>query len=540
MYDKIYVFGHQNPDTDTICSSIAYVELKKQLGCKNIEAYKLGNLNKETQFVLNYFNIEEPKLLKTLKTKLTDLDLRPPMVLNCNATLKEAIMLLKTNKEISMISIIDESNTIVGIISMNDITNFVLSTTNENYINEYEVIFKNLLNVLSVKNIVGRYLYEIIEGKIYIGSSLKMSDNLQDNDILITNNLKQAENILLSHKCGCIILTDGIDTSNLKSDSTCIVSIDNPIYEIIPAINQSISVKSIMNTNTIHSFLITDYVSNVISSVNLSRYRNFPVIDELGKVVGIISRNNIIENKTKKVILIDHNERSQSVEGLEEGEVLEIIDHHRIYGVQTDAPIYIRIEPVGCTSTIVYKMYNEHNVKIPKEIAGIMLSAILSDTLILTSPTCTLEDKRVAKELANIAEIKDIDAYGKEMLLASTCLDDLTPEEILKIDRKKFLFGTKTAYISQVNTLDLNSILKIKDSLFKAMETFLQKTEANLAVVMLTDIEANGSYILIRGDASNIARKAFGVETNENEIFLEGVVSRKKQVVPVLTVAAKG
>jgi len=307
---KIHVFGHQSPDTDSICSAIAYAELKKKLGYENIGAYRLGNLNKETEFVLEHFGIDMPELLE-------------------------------------------------------------------------------------------------------------------------------------------------LEIGNKKEER-------------------------------------------------------------------------------KKVILVDHNEKSQSVEGLENCEILEIIDHHRIADIQTDSPILVRIEPLGCTATIVYKMYKEEKINITREIAGIMLSAILSDTLIFTSPTCTEIDKIAGKELAEIAG-KDIESYGKEMFTAGASLEGFTATEILEIDRKKFSLGDYTAYISQVNTMDLEDTLKLKDEFFDSMDEFLEKVNGDISLLMITDIEKNASEILIRGKKADVVRNAFGIKESRGSIFLEGVVSRKKQIIPKLT-----
>ena len=244
----------------------------------------------------------------------------------------------------------------------------------------------------------------------------------------------------------------------------------------------------------------------------------------------------ITDVEGKQVILVDHNESGQSAKGRDKSEILEIIDHHRLCSIETVSPLYVRMEPVGCTSTVVYKLYQENKIKPTRDIAGIMLSAILSDTLIFKSPTCTEEDKKAANELSEIADIADIQNYGEQMLMAATSLEGYTPDELLEIDRKKFTFGEGvTAYISQINTLDFDSTIKLKDDLLKAMDLHLQETEGDLAIVMITDLKRNSSELLVIGKKIDLARKAFSIDADKDCIHLDGVVSRKKQIIPLLT-----
>lgn len=541
MIEKIYVFGHKSPDTDSVCSSIAYADLKRKIGYKNIEAYRLGSLNKETEFVLNYFNIKHPDLLETVKEKLDDLELQQPMILSRDASFKDAITLFKNIDESSLISVVDQSDNIEGIISMNDLTNVLLQTSSDTLTkgNQYEIIFQNLINILDIQSIHGSYNYKKIEGNIYADYIIEQPEKLTDKDILITNNIDLAKDIIKNFRCGCVVLTDSIVAPKLEDNIGCIVSVNNPFSNITTCINQSISISSLTNNDNIHFFLNTTSVSEAIKQTQSLSYKSFPVVDKQGSVIGILDKNHLLQNKKKSVILVDHNESSQSVDGIEQSKILEIVDHHRVDGIKTEAPIYIRIEPVGCTSTIIYKMFLEANVEIDKNIAGLMLSAILSDTLIFTSPTCTQEDITAGKELAKIANINCIESYGKEMFMASTSLEGLTPDEIISIDRKRFSFGSNSSFISQVNTLNIKEVLELKHDLFKAMDAAIEKHGINLFLVMITDLETNGSEILIRGSACNLAREAFGIDPHEDSIFIEGVVSRKKQIIPKLTLIAK-
>ncbi|MCL2397530.1 MAG: putative manganese-dependent inorganic diphosphatase, partial [Defluviitaleaceae bacterium] len=289
-----------------------------------------------------------------------------------------------------------------------------------------------------------------------------------------------------------------------------------------------------MNTSDVVTFSANNYLDDISDVIQMSKHRNFPVVNEDGVLYGIISRRHLISSTGKKVILVDHNERSQSVEGLEQAEILEIIDHHRVADIQTETPLYIRSEPVGCTATIISKMYRENGVAIPKDMAGIMLSAILSDTLMFSSPTCTPSDKAAAEQLAAIADV-DMTDYGRQMFKAGASIEKYSVEQILAMDRKRFTFGQHAAYISQINTLDFASLANRLDEIFHKMEVFYAENHCGLVMLMITDIVAGGSEILAVGRAKELLQTAFGMKIDERHIFLPGVVSRKSQIVPVLT-----
>ena len=540
MKEPVYVFGHQNPDTDSICSAIVYTQLKNKLGNYNATPYKLGSINKETKFVLDYFGVEEPKLLSDIKMKLKDLDLYEITPLNKRDPVKKAWSLLKTNKGSRLIPVIDENNNIEGIVSIGDITSLFMEMSDENIVTEHEILFENLVNVLEGKIVSGNYEFEQIKGSIYIGTTIQDESKLCSRDIVLTGKIENAFHFANATKCGCVIVTNDRPTYNIQgSDNCAIVSVPHTMFRTVNMVTRAISVGSIMKHNGLISFSVENHVDEIMDIMKTSAHRNFPVVDREGKLAGIISRRHLIGYKRKSVILVDHNERSQSVEGLEDADIVEIIDHHRVADIQTSAPLYIRAEPVGCTGTIIHKMHAEFKVSLDKPMAGLLLASILSDTLMFNSPTCTESDKHAAKQLAELAEV-DIPKFGTEMFTASTSLEGYTPKDILSIDRKKFSFDKCCAYISQINTLDFNSVLKLKQDILGAMEEFIEKNSCDLAILLVTDIVKGGSEMFVVGNANakTIVYNAFNMDRNESNMYLPNVVSRKKQVVPQLTLAS--
>lgn len=540
MLDKVYVFGHQNPDTDSICSSIAYANLKRKLGMQNATAYRLGNINKETAFVLDYFGIEEPPYLRNIKPKLKDLDLyEMPAEIRKDDPVQKAWDILKHQKGSRLVPILNEAGALDGILSNGDIISLFMELSDENIVKKYEIRFENLIKVLEGKIISGSYNFEKVEGAFYIGTTIPEESQLCEKDIVLTGKVENAFHLANATKCGCVILTNDRPTYNIQSSHAAIISVPHTMVKVVSLITQAVSVSSIMRSTGIISFSTDNYIDEIIDIMKTSAHRNFPVVDREGKLAGIISRRHLIEYRMKKVILIDHNEASQSAEGLDQAEILEIIDHHRVADIQTRSPLYIRAEPVGCTATIIAKMYRESSVEIDKPTAGMLLSAILSDTLMFTSPTCTLVDKQESKKLAEIAGV-DMYTYSREMFETSTSLEGFTPSEILAIDRKRFSFDKYCAYISQVNTLDFKSAVKLKQGILDAMQQFYEESKCDLVILMITDIVLEGSEVIVLGNhqAKNVVENLFNIPRGEDSIYLSGVVSRKKQIIPKLAMAS--
>ncbi|MCL2853505.1 MAG: putative manganese-dependent inorganic diphosphatase [Defluviitaleaceae bacterium] len=540
MKSPIYVFGHKNPDTDSICSTIAYVQLKRKIGIENVIACRLGKLSRETRFVLEYFGVDEPILIDNMRMKLRDLDLHQPVELGAEAPLKKAWDVLRGKESGSrLLPVLGEQGRLTGLISLADITRIFMEPYDEEMLHKYEVSFENLLKILQGKVVHGNYKYDILCGSVFIGSVVDNDGFVCDKDVLITSKVETARYYANERSIGCVILTNDYYPVELEKAQAAVICVKHSMLKTVSLLNQAISCGSIMNTDRFEMFSTEAEIGDITEIMKTSSHRNFPVVDKTGRLFGIISRRHVLDYDRKKVILVDHNEATQSVDGLEQAQIIEIIDHHRIANIETQKPLYIRAEPVGCTSTIVYSLYKENGIVPEKKYAGLMLSAILSDTLMFRSPTSTPRDRAAAQELAAIAEL-DIEQYGSEMFLAGTNLADSTPLEILSIDRKQFSVGTYVVYISQVNTLNIETVMEQKEALIDVMEQFVVKTACDLCLLMVTDLFRGGSELLVAGRHKELTINAFNMPMDSDHIYLPDIVSRKGQVIPKLTMASNG
>lgn len=537
--EKIYVFGHKKPDTDSICSAIAYSKFKELMGYTNIKPYRLGKVSRETKFVLNYFKAEEPTYLGELSIQLKDLNLHKPVVISRNEPVRKVWQIIKSVPNNKLIPILDDYNKIEGVITIGDIAKLLLELPELEEENGYEISLKNLIESIDGKIVKNEYGFEIIEGRIIVGSDVRDDLNLTNKDVILTSSARYARKVLEADNCGIVILSAGEKIEGLDkidSKNTCLMYTDMPTYQAINYTTQSISVKSIMQSDNLEVFKSSDDVEEVVEIVADSAHRNFPVVDQDDNFIGILSRRHLINNKKKNVILVDHNEKGQTVNGIKFAKIMEIIDHHRIADVRTEAPLYMRSEPVGCTCTIIYKMYKENLIPVPKYIAGLMLGAILSDTLLFKSATCTSQDVNAAESLAKIAGVK-INEFGQEMFKASTSLEGLTSYEILQTDIKPFAFGKNNVFVSQVNTMNINETSKLKPDFIKDMQELLKINKADLVLLCITDINLGGSELIAVGEDLSVARSAFNIPEDENSVYLNGVTSRKKQIIPMLSQA---
>ena len=536
--ERVYIFGHTNPDTDSICSSIAYAHLKRELGLTGAEPYRLGDINQETDFVLTYFGVDAPPLLEDVSLKVSDIDLYEPDCISEAEPVKTVWDKIRSSGSPSgsrIVPITSSDGKVKGIVGMDDVTKIFMEISDEEIVKRHEILYKNLINILNGEEVRGKYNYDKLEGSLYIGTNFSEYTNINNKDVVITGKLDNAWRLAYDYDFGCIILTNGIRPKGLEGADCAIVQVQHSMFKTVSLVSQAISVSSLMSTvEEVVTFSGENYLENISDIVKTSRHRNFPVVNKEGVLIGILSRRHLMNCPGKKVILIDHNERSQSVEGLSQAEITEIIDHHRVADIQTDSPLFIRSEPVGATATIVCKMYRENNVEIPKNIAGVLLAAILSDTLMFGSPTCTIDDKDAAKLLAKVAGL-DINEFGKQMFTAGTSLEGYTVDQILGQDRKCFNFGKSVTYISQINTLDFHSLTPKLEEILDKMKEFLKQSECNMVVLMITDIIAKGSEIIAVSTDKSLLKSAFNMPPDTNCVFLPGVVSRKKQIVPMLT-----
>lgn len=533
---KIYVFGHKKPDTDSICACISYTHLKWALGYDNVEAVCLGKPNKETQFALEYFNVEPPRLIENIKPQVSDVNYYPIPNVYVNDSVKKAWdSMISTGRQ--MLPIMHPNHKLAGVISISDIAKSYFGFTDGNTLKEHQTPFINIASVLETKTLAGRYPHAYVKGGVYTTACIADDEMLTQDDIIITGAEPKRIQRALNSGAGCVIITDQ-DLKhrypNVPKDSKCAIMCTNfSFFKTIRLITQSISVNTLIKRGNITFFQDEEYLDEIRPIMLSTTYRHFPVMDKKGCVKGLISKRHLINIDKKQVILVDHNERSQSADGIEQAEILEIIDHHRVANLDTGNPVYLRAEPVGCTNTIIGKMYEENNIMPPKEIAGLMLSAILSDTLIFKSPTCTADDIRIAKNLAEIAEV-DLYSYGAELLAAGTSLEGITPKQLLNIDRKNFNIGKYTLTVAQINTGDFKSLYTIKSDILKEMHQIEEDEGLDLSLLMVTDIVVGGTELFVSGKEKQLATSLFGLEPNEDSVFLKDIFSRKKQIVPKL------
>lgn len=536
MERNIYVFGHINPDTDSICSAIAYAHLKRSLGYKHVVAARLGKINKETSYALNYFDVKEPILIENIKPQVGDTNYYavPPIYLTDSVKKVWDIM---TTQHRQMLPVLFDDGKLAGIISMSDIAKTYIGLTDGSVLKNHTTPFANIVSVLEGQLASGSYPDTYIQGDVFTTDSIGKDTVLSPLDIVITGSKEELILSAINTGAGCVIITQQdtncIPLDKFKHSSCAIVCTPYSFFKTIKMISQSISVKDLIRKNNVVYFETDDTLDEVKEIMLTSPYRTFPIIDEEGQVRGIISKRHLIDIKKKQIILVDHNEKTQSALGIEQAEILEIIDHHRIANIDTQIPVFLYSEPVGCTCTIIANMYDQHGITPPKAIAGIMLSAILSDTLLFKSPTCTDKDIQAAKKLSKLADV-DILQYGRDLLIFGTSLEGMSAKEILHMDMKRFALGKYNISVSQVNTGDFKSLFDIKDALVKEMEYLATLNNLDVIMLMVTDIVLGGTELITYGRERWIAERAFDLNKEDISVFLSGVYSRKKQIIPKL------
>lgn len=540
MKDVLYITGHKNPDSDSICAAIAYAYFKNKIGISSATAARLGDVNRETKFILDYFGVNEPTLIETVKLQVSDLHIDNIAPISKDISVKMAWTIMKKN-DVKTLPVTDENNNLLGLVSLSNLTSTYMDIWDNHILGKSCTTLENILDTLS-----GEIIYSTdspsFTGKIVVSAmhpdSLK--GIIEEGDIAICGDREDAQSLLINSKASLIIVTGKHSLSDelidkAKKNNCTIISTPYDSFITSKLITQSIPVGYIMTTDNLVSFSTEDFVDEIKSVMLETRYRSYPIVNESNKVMGSISRYHLMTQDKKKVILVDHNERGQSVHGLEDAEILEIIDHHRIADVQTGNPIYFRNEPVGSTSTIVSSIFFENGIIPSKKIAGILCAAIISDTLLFRSPTCTQVDKIMANRLSNIAGI-DIDNFAKEMFKAGTSLSGRTPSQIFNQDFKVFNIDNIKIGVSQINTMDIEGFQSLKDDILNLMEDYAKENNFRILVFMLTDILKEGSEILAVGPDKDIVSKTFNVDfETTNSAFLPGVLSRKKQIIPPIT-----
>jgi len=434
----------------------------------------------------------------------------------------------------------DESERLMGMISITDLVPALISTQQRNYREEVEIPVRNLLDVLELNIIQGQLKEKAFKGNIYIFSDLTYYQRVSENGLIICNRQEYGAGFIFSFEPKYIIVADVEDCSLLNpipDFEGVIFSSRKNIYELVQAVNLALPISGLIKRENLEYFTLSEDVEDVKKNLLTSRYRWFPVVNEHGNIAGMISRSNLMDVNLKEVILVDHNEKGQTIDGIETTKVLEVIDHHRISDFQTMGPLYYRAEPVGSTNTIVCKMYLENKVAIPKNMAGLMLSGILSDTMLFKSPTCTPTDKELAEYLAEIAQV-NVHEYGLKLISKGENLTDTPPSKIITRDMKKFTMGNYKVSVSQVNVGDIDAFQKIYDKLKDELESFCRENKLDLSILMLTSLVKGGTELIVAGEARWLAEVAFGIEKGQVSIFRKDMFSRKKQVVPKLMEAA--
>ena len=538
---KVWVVGHKNPDTDSICAAISYAYLKNQSGDKKTYvAKRAGVVNEETRYVLERFGVEEPPLVTYAGAQIKDINIRKTAGVSNQISLKRAWELMK-KLEVVTLPVTNQFGKLEGVIVTKDIATSYMDVLDNCVLSKARTQYKTIAETIDGEVYAGNEPAHFVRGKVVIATSNPeyMADYIEDDDLVILGDREEAQMQAIRSNASCIIIGGGLEVAEevkkLAEKRDCVI-ITTPFdtFSVARLINQSMPIKQYMTRRELVTFDIDDYVDDVKDVMSRVRHRDFPVLGSNGNYVGMISRRNLMNMQKKQIILVDHNEKSQAVDGIGEAEILEIIDHHRLGSLETVSPVYFRNQPLGCTSTIIYQMYQEQRVEIPKEIAGLLLSAIISDTLMFRSPTCTPLDKSVAKRLAEIADV-DIEDHAKKMFRAGSDFKNKTTEEIFYQDFKIFHTEDCDFGVAQISAMSGEELEQIGEQLRPFLPQVLGEKRLNMVYVMLTDILEESSKIIFAGeDAGKILAHAFKKQEDADGILLDGIISRKKQMIPTL------
>lgn len=538
---KVWVVGHKNPDTDSICAAISYAYLKNQSGDKKTYvAKRAGAVNEETRYVLERFGVEEPPLVTYAGAQIKDINIRKTAGVSNQISLKRAWELMK-KLEVVTLPVTNQFGKLEGVIVTKDIATSYMDVLDNCVLSKARTQYKTIAETIDGEVYAGNEHAHFVRGKVVIATSNPeyMADYIEDDDLVILGDREEAQMQAIRSNASCIIIGGGLEVAEevkkLAEKRDCVI-ITTPFdtFSVARLINQSMPIKQYMTRRDLVTFDIEDYVDDVKDVMSRVRHRDFPVLGSNGNYVGMISRRNLMNMQKKQIILVDHNEKSQAVDGIGEAEILEIIDHHRLGSLETVSPVYFRNQPLGCTSTIIYQMYQEQGVEIPKEIAGLLLSAIISDTLMFRSPTCTPLDKSVAERLAEIADV-DIEDHAKKMFRAGSDFKNKTTEEIFYQDFKIFHTEDCDFGVAQISAMSGEELDQIGEQLRPFLPQVLGEKRLNMVYVMLTDILEESSKIIFAGeDAGKILAHAFKKQEDADGILLDGIISRKKQMIPTL------
>ena len=536
---KVYVVGHKNPDTDSICSAIAYASLKTKVTGRIHEPRRAGQLNEETQYVLEHFHVKVPSLLSDLREQIKDVELKEVEGLKGSVSIRTAWEKMKESNIHTMPVIRDGK--LEGVITIGDIAKTYMDVYDSMILSKARTQYRNIARAVEGEVLTGNEHSYLLDGKVVIAASSRilMSDSISRNDLVIMGDRKDAQQCAVDMNASCMVVCQNAPVSEeiirqAEEKQIVVIRTHHDTFTAAQHINQSIPVRYFMTRENLVTFKMRDYVDDVKEVMARKRFRDFPIVDGKGKLLGLISRRRLLNVKKKQVILVDHNEKNQAVDGVEEADVLEIIDHHRLSSIETMGPVFFRNQPVGCTATIVYQMYQEAGVEVDSTNAALLCSAIISDTLMFRSPTCTPLDERTARTLAEIAGI-DIESFAQEMFNAGSNLRGKSAEEICFLDFKQFTVNDTVFGVGQVNSMSAEELKEIKNIVLPHLEKARQNHGLNMIFFMLTNIITESSELLCCGpEAREKILSAYDLADDTEELMLKGVVSRKKQLVPTL------
>jgi len=533
--DTVYITGHKNPDTDSIVSAISYAYLKQSLGMDAL-AVRIGEINPETEYVLNMFNTECPPLVSSVVSKVRDIEFDEVVTCKNYDNFDTAIKIMRSNKK-KVIAVVDDNDNLLGVATLSDITNPMMPSDDRN---------NKLIRETEIEDIVQFIEGEMVfkakrnhtDGHVYIVAS-KFDSKCKDK-IVITSNDEQLHLSAINNGAAILIstntalFTDKV-IGNAKENDCTLILCNKSIHEISKEIYFATKMEKIMTTD-IQTFNYNDNIDDVASIMNKSRYRSYPIIDQNNRVVGMISRYHLFRAQQRNLILVDHNEFDQSVFGAQDANILEIIDHHRLGGIKTNKPIYIRTEVIGCCSTIIAKLFEENDVEIPKDIAGLLCCAIISDTINFKSVTCTKKDIDMAKQLAKIADI-NLEELGPKVLTAGVNINNKNCDQIFRKDLKQFIVNKSKITIGQCSIVSFDSIKDIKEKMEILLAKYAFDSDSKLTVMAFSLIDGSGSYLLFKGESSTRFMNNLNVNyrIEDGFVFLDNVISRKQQIIPIIT-----
>ena len=535
----VFVIGHKNPDTDSICAAITYANLKNKVFGGNYIACRAGHLNEETQFVLSYYDVPVPAYIKDVRTQVRDMEIRTLDGTSGKLSLKNAWKKMRDADVVTLCA--TEDGKLSGIVTTNDIVETYMDVIDPHILSQAGTSYRNIVETLDGELIVGDIEDNLKTGKVVIAAaSPEMMENvIEKGDIVILGNRYETQLCAIELDASCIIVCEGAEVARtIKAQAadhgTRIITTPHDTFVVARLINQSMPIDHIMKKSNLVTFYMDEYIEDIQEVMASMRHRYFPVLDRNDNYIGMISRRNFLGAQKKQLILVDHNEKNQAVNGADAADILEIIDHHRLRTIETAGPVFFRNQPLGSTCTIIYLMYKEYGIEIDKTTAGLLLSAILSDTLMFRSPTCTNVDRKAGEELSNLAGV-NYEEFAQEMLHAGSNLSGKTADEILHQDFKKFTVDDMTIGIGQINSMSAEELMEIKDKVMPELKKSAEKDGLDMLFFMLTNIlEESSDVIYAGGKALHTLNSAFGLSVESDTVRLQGVVSRKKQLLPAI------